>query len=78
MSDTVPADRPDVLALPLEEAERQLQTARVTVDVVETRPPRGDAAGARRVVQQRWEGDRVRLVVTYERYDRPAPAGAGR
>jgi hypothetical protein len=63
---------PDVLAYPLEEAEALLAAAGYTVAVEETRPPRGEPQGGWRVVRQRQEGDRVRLVVTAERHLGPA------
>jgi hypothetical protein len=66
-----------VLALPLEEARAQLEAAGYEVEVRETRSPgRGVPQGARRVVRQQHEGGRVWLVVTPERYERPAPASA--
>ncbi len=77
MSSPAPAGPPDVLALPLEEARAQLEAAGYEVEVSETRPPGGALPqGARRVVRQQHAGGRVWLVVTSERYERPAPASA--
>lgn len=68
---------PDVLALPLEEAQAQLAAAGYDVDVVETRPPgRVAGEGPLRVIRQQEAGGRVRLVVTHERYERLAPPPA--
>lgn len=72
-----PAGPPDVLALPLAEARARLEAAGYVVEVSETRPPgRRVPQGALRVVRQLHEGGRVVLLVTHERYERPAPAPA--
>ncbi len=69
-----PAGPPDVLALPLEEARALLEAAGYEVEVKETAPPgRPQPQGGRRVVRQQVDGARVRLVVTHEWYERPAP-----
>ena len=68
---------PEVLAYPLDEARRLLDADGIEAQVAETRPPGGGTpAGALRVVRQRDEDVRVLLVVTHERYERPAPAAA--
>lgn len=62
----------DVLALPLEEARRVLEGAGLTVEVSETRPPRGgEGRGPLRVIRQHQEGQTAILTVTHERYERP-------
>jgi hypothetical protein len=68
---------PEVLAYPLDEARRLLEGDGVEARVTETHPPGGVVpAGALRVIRQRAEEGRVLLVVTHERYERPAPAAA--
>jgi hypothetical protein len=68
---------PEVLAYPLDEARRLLEGEGVEARVTETHPPGGVVpAGALRVIRQRAEDGRVLLVVTHERYERPAPAAA--
>lgn len=78
MSTRPGGDPPDVLALPLDEARAQLEAAGYTVAVQETAPPRrGAPRGSARVVRQEAAGSRVTLVVTHERYERPAALSAG-
>ncbi|MDR7428041.1 MAG: hypothetical protein QN160_10310 [Armatimonadota bacterium] len=73
MSAQAPA-APDVLALPLQEAQAQLAAAGYEVDITETRPPgRVVGQGPLRVIREQEAGGRVRLVVTHERYERIAP-----
>ncbi len=68
---------PEVLTYPLDEARRLLEGEGMEARVTETHPPGGVLpAGALRVIRQRAEDGRVLLVVTHERYERPAPAAA--
>ncbi len=64
---------PEVLTYPLDEARRLLEGEGMEARVTETHPPGGVLpAGALRVIRQRAEDGRVLLVVTHERYERPA------
>ena len=66
---------PEVLVYPLDEARRLLEAEGIEARVTETRPPGGLVpAGTLRVIRQRAEDGRVLLVVTHERYERPASA----
>lgn len=60
---------PDVTAYPLDEALKLLSSTDYRLEITRTAPPgKSCGIGAERVVRQRFQGDRISLLVTFERF----------